>query len=64
MSRHDTIQPNDEGNYRLLAAEFNASQPAIAQTSPQDSFCQSHVLAHLFCALLDGGGSAYVFGFH
>jgi hypothetical protein len=58
------VKVDDESADGVLATEFEARQPAVAQALPQNAFGRGHGLAQLFGALLDRGGGADAFGFH
>jgi hypothetical protein len=64
QARNGAVKVYDESANRVLAAEFEAKQPAVAQALPQNLFCRGHGLAQLFGALLDRGGGADAFGSH
>jgi hypothetical protein len=64
QARRGAVKVSNTGADGVLTAEFDASQPAAAQSFPQDSFCLGQALAQLFGARLDRGGGADAFGFH
>jgi hypothetical protein len=64
QARRGAVEVDGIGIDGVLTAEFDASQPAVAQAFPQNSFCGCHALAQLFSARLDRGGGADAFGFH
>jgi hypothetical protein len=64
QARLGAVEVDDIGIDGVLTAEFDASQPTVAQTFPQDTFSRGHALAQIFSALLYRSGGADAFGFH